>query len=137
MEIGLDFGGQAGKGCPHVFGDARRQRPPLAKPETAHMRCGVFSPHHPAKLVHTIDIARLGVEQLDDTPKVIGEVATRQVSRVEIPNSGAAGEITSARPGVEYLAFAVRSLRRNWQDGREIGRIKLVPCEPQGGIGLR
>jgi hypothetical protein len=87
MEIGLDFGGQAGKGCPHVFGDARRQRPPLAKPETAHMRCGVFSPHHPAKLVHTIDIARLGVEQLDDTPKVIGEVATRQslVSKYQIP----------------------------------------------------
>jgi len=36
------------------------------------MRRGMFSPHHMAKLVHTIEIARFGVEQLNDAPKVIG-----------------------------------------------------------------
>ena len=54
------------------FGDSWRQRSALSKPETAHMRRGMFSPHHMTKLVHTIEIARFGVEQLNDAPKVIG-----------------------------------------------------------------
>ncbi len=61
MEIGFDFGGQAGQRHADVVGYGRRRRAALAKPKTAYMRGSMLPPHHLAEIVHTIDVAGLGI----------------------------------------------------------------------------
>jgi len=101
------------------------------------MRRRMFPPHDVAELVHTIEFTSLGVEQLDDTPKVIREVSTGQVSCVEIPNPGAAGELGRARPSIKNVTLPMGSLWRDRQNGGYFGGIEFVARKPQGGVNLR
>jgi hypothetical protein len=91
----------------------------------------MFSLHHIAEPVHTINIAGLGIEQVHDAPKVVGEIGARQVSGFEIPNPGAANEFAGAQSGIESFALTMGSHRRDRQNGRDLGRVEFVTHEPQ------
>jgi hypothetical protein len=98
------------------------------------MRRSTLPSHHLAELVHTIDVPRLGIEQLNDAPKVIGKITTRQVSGVEIPNPGPAGKLTRARTSVEDLALAMSPFRRDRQESGDLRGVELVARKPQGRV---
>jgi hypothetical protein len=60
VEIGLDFGGEAGQRHAYVAGNGWRHGAALAKPKTAYLRRSMLPPDYPAELVHSIEIAGFG-----------------------------------------------------------------------------
>src|SRR5271167_2072049 len=68
---------------------------------------------------------------------MISKILARHIARVEIPDPSATGQIACSRSGVECLALAVGSLRRDREDRGNTIRVEPVAGKTQRGIGCR